>query len=131
MTDRCCAACGSAGPHIPVQALGDPQPVRETFDYLECGDCGSLWIQSPPADLAKYYPSDYYSYGGYAYPKGLKGALKPFRDYVTLCGAGPFTSVLQRISRNSALKHHTAPFDGTAPRRYGRRSRVIDIGCGF
>jgi hypothetical protein len=36
--------------------------TRETFSYLACADCGCLQISNIPADLARYYPSDYYSY---------------------------------------------------------------------
>ncbi len=34
--------------------------TRDEFEYLECGSCGTLQIAVVP-DLAKYYPSTYYS----------------------------------------------------------------------
>lgn len=35
--------------------------LRETFDYLECGECGTLQIMGIP-DLKRFYPPDYYSF---------------------------------------------------------------------
>ena len=35
--------------------------MRDQFDYVECGKCGTLQIRDVP-DLAKYYPSEYYSF---------------------------------------------------------------------
>src|SRR5687768_7808870 len=126
-----CRACRSVGPHREVHALGDPGPERETFLYFECGECASLSIASVPSNLADYYPSDYYSFAPYEPPGGVKGRLKALRDRVTLCGAGPLTQALRAVSRNADLIQHSPPFDGSAPRRYGRDSRVIDVGCGY
>lgn len=36
--------------------------MRDEFDYVECGACGTLQIAEIP-DLAKYYPQDYFSLG--------------------------------------------------------------------
>ena len=33
---------------------------RDEFDYVECGDCGTIQILEIP-DLSRYYPEDYYS----------------------------------------------------------------------
>ena len=34
--------------------------MRDKFDYLECGECGTIQIIEIP-DLTRYYPQDYYS----------------------------------------------------------------------
>jgi SAM-dependent methyltransferase len=34
--------------------------TRDKFDYLECGNCGTIQITKIP-DLTRYYPKDYYS----------------------------------------------------------------------
>src|SRR5262245_5578219 len=36
--------------------------LRESFDYSECADCGTLQISTVPADLGRYYPKDYYAF---------------------------------------------------------------------
>ncbi len=33
---------------------------KDRFDYYRCQDCGILFQPQPPADLARYYPPDYY-----------------------------------------------------------------------
>ncbi|WP_346236495.1 class I SAM-dependent methyltransferase [Niabella insulamsoli] len=35
---------------------------RDTFEYFECNHCACIQILEIPKDLAKYYPSNYYSY---------------------------------------------------------------------
>src|SRR5690242_5942688 len=35
--------------------------TRETFSYLECPACGSLQLEDIPADLSRFYPSNYYT----------------------------------------------------------------------
>jgi|HigsolmetaAR201D_1030396.scaffolds.fasta_scaffold00193_11 2-polyprenyl-3-methyl-5-hydroxy-6-metoxy-1,4-benzoquinol methylase len=35
---------------------------RDNFDYFECGNCGCIQIAKIPANIEKYYPSNYYSY---------------------------------------------------------------------
>ena len=47
---------------------------RTKFIYQECQNCGCLQIAQFPADIADYYPSDYYSYN-----LATKGALKRWR----------------------------------------------------
>lgn len=35
---------------------------RDEFEYFSCSSCGSIQIAEIPADLAKYYPPQYYSF---------------------------------------------------------------------
>lgn len=35
---------------------------RDTFKYIQCASCSCIQIVSPPVDMSKYYPGDYYSY---------------------------------------------------------------------
>lgn len=35
--------------------------LRDEFDYLECGECGTVQIVEVP-DLSRYYPKNYYSF---------------------------------------------------------------------
>ena len=43
--------------------------LRDEFTYGECEVCGSLSIAEIPADLSKYYPSNYYAHSGSASPR--------------------------------------------------------------
>ena len=33
----------------------------DEFVYFKCSNCGCLQISEEPADISKYYPTDYYS----------------------------------------------------------------------
>ena len=56
---------------------------KDEFEYFECNNCGCLQINGIPADLEKYYPSNYYSYGKLKKVFPLKIFLKNriFRHY--------------------------------------------------
>lgn len=41
--------------------FGNIAGAKQTFEYFECGSCGTIQISEIPLDLAKYYPSGYYS----------------------------------------------------------------------
>jgi len=49
--------------------------TRETFDYLLCAACGTLYLVKPPADIGPYYAS-YYSTKNMAASPPIKNSLK-------------------------------------------------------
>jgi 2-polyprenyl-3-methyl-5-hydroxy-6-metoxy-1,4-benzoquinol methylase len=55
-----CPICGEVGPKKRFVAKEMVQGTREPFEYLRCGQCGTLYLADPPADLAPYY-KNYYS----------------------------------------------------------------------
>jgi SAM-dependent methyltransferase len=56
-----CRICDSQADHSHYQPQERMFGWGDTFDYFKCQDCGCLQIASVPADLARYYPSQYYS----------------------------------------------------------------------
>ena len=49
--------------------------IRESFNYMECGNCGCLQLSDPPKEMGKYYPTDkYYSFA--------ISSLSPFKKKV-------------------------------------------------
>lgn len=36
----------------------------DTFEYIECAQCGCLQIREIPDDLSKYYPENYWAFQG-------------------------------------------------------------------
>jgi SAM-dependent methyltransferase len=67
---RICGTKSGAPIEVPEMMLGR----RNKFLYQECQNCGCLQIAQFPADIAEYYPLDYYSYNLTA-----KGAFKRWR----------------------------------------------------
>jgi len=53
----------------------------ESYAYLECALCKSVFLESPPTDqLDKIYPSSYYSYGSNRQKTSLTERVKSFLD---------------------------------------------------
>ena len=57
-----CPICG-VNKDNPVFKVKEMQMgLREEFEYVECLNCGCLFIKEIPSDLAKYYDIDYSSH---------------------------------------------------------------------
>lgn len=96
--------------------------TRESFEYAECGACGTVWLVEQPANMAAYYPADYYS----ADPgESLVVAHKRLRRRLK-------TEVALRAPADVVRMARLDP--GERPlwfRGYATtRSRIVDIGCG-
>lgn len=61
-----CVVCGSEGSRFLYPAEDRYYGVPGTFAVHECAGCGLLFLKDPPTGeaLGKYYPSNYYAYGG-------------------------------------------------------------------
>lgn len=62
LPDHRCQICGNAESNRLHTAREMMFGTRETFDYLECSQCGTLQLTEIP-DLSKHYPDNYYSFG--------------------------------------------------------------------
>ena len=60
MTSRCPLCQANAG--LMYEATDrNRQLSPAVFHYFHCPECGYIFMSDPPADLARYYPVDYYS----------------------------------------------------------------------
>lgn len=67
MEIRNCKVCGNSNGN-KLYAVKEMQlGMRETFTYMECGNCGCMQLMDIPADLGKYYPNE----GYYSFNRGL------------------------------------------------------------
>jgi len=110
-----CVACGlttGAGIHTVSEMMFG---TGEEFTYLECGNCRSLQIDSPPADLGAYYPDGYYSF------EPSQG--QRIKDLVAVVGARLAAHVPHVSVRGSDLDW--MEFGGV-----DRDGSIIDVGCG-
>lgn len=57
-----CRICGNSDNNPTVIAREMMFGTREEFPYFTCSRCGCLQIAEIPADMARHYPKDYYSY---------------------------------------------------------------------
>lgn len=105
--------------------------TRDTFDYLECGRCGTLQIVEIP-DLGKYYPPDYYSLDNaaeIAVAKGLRRriAARSIGRYL-VTGKGQIGKYLRKI--RPLIKAHFPPSLLEPVLDLNFHSRILDFGCG-
>src|SRR5436190_21957778 len=57
-----CRICQNEAAHPVFNAREMMFGFRDEFTYFECARCGCVQIQEVPANLAKYYPDNYYSF---------------------------------------------------------------------
>jgi SAM-dependent methyltransferase len=109
--------------------------LEEDFDYSVCADCGSLALISVPEDLARYYPTNYYSVD--LDPERALGApgIRQFAQLVigsVLWGhglmAGAATSVIPRRQLRTLVSILRSV--RRAGLVNGKQARVLDVGCG-
>lgn len=55
-----CPLCHSASVKAMRAHDVNRRVSRETFHYVQCGDCGCVSLCNVPADLDRYYPASYY-----------------------------------------------------------------------
>ncbi|MBL0727919.1 class I SAM-dependent methyltransferase [Piscinibacter sp. HJYY11] len=120
-TSEACRICGSNGASRTVEAREHMYGTSESFRYVQCLGCGVLYLASPPADMARFYPADsYYSV------RGMRGALRRWameardKSYV---GESLLGRLLAKRFPNSAIA-------STVALAKGRKSRILDVGCG-
>ena len=57
-----CRICQNEEGNISFELKEMMYGFRDKFNYFQCVSCDCIQIVSPPADMKKYYPVDYYSY---------------------------------------------------------------------
>lgn len=57
-----CRICWNEDGNISFTLREMMYGIRDEFKYFQCASCECIQIDSPPVDMNKYYPNDYYSY---------------------------------------------------------------------
>lgn len=119
--NRVCKICGNeAGNSLhKVREMGFG--LRESFDYLECAQCGCLQIVDVPRDMAKYYPPGYYS----LHPHGKLKELVRQRWAAHAFGEN---NVLGWAVAQLFFPHR--PMLAVARVNPPKTARILDVGCG-
>jgi SAM-dependent methyltransferase len=118
-----CLFCGKSRVAEAMEVSEMMLGYGDAFTYLKCGCCGSLQIESPPENLSKYYPGDYYSFESVS-AGGLRSRLRRARAVFAIHQKGISGRLLCRIFGAPAYAtwlRHT----GAAP-----ESSILDVGSG-
>ena len=95
--------------------------LRDEFYYLECGKCGCLQLLEIPANMAKYYPGDYYSLTRH-------GWLKTFLRRCWVLQAYKYPNPVGWVLSVLVVPHEAV----LAIRRtgLGKNAAILEVGCG-
>lgn len=88
--------------------------TRDVFRYWECAGCGCVSLLDEPPDLAKYYPSNYYSM-----QVSRPRVLRRLRDRIYM---SPLSFLVNWRKRSD--------FDAIRTAGLTREMRLLDVGCG-
>lgn len=125
-----CPWCGATGESLwEEDALAVREMMfgtRDPFMLKRCGICASLVLQDPPADLAPYYPPNYYSFESEPLqPSGpVRIAFGAAGVPLTRLGPGLADGLLARSRPSLGV------FRALAGRGVRRSSRILDVGSG-
>ena len=125
--ERICVACGARDRHHEHVFREIYFGSREEFLYFECLGCGTLQIAEVPADLARHYPPDYYSYSAAAKTSSpLETALRRRRTNAWL---GADSGIVGRLLAASSRRkpNYLDWFEGLG---LSTSARLLDVGCG-
>jgi 2-polyprenyl-3-methyl-5-hydroxy-6-metoxy-1,4-benzoquinol methylase len=123
---KACGICGSNGDHLQYNAREMMFGSRERFNYFQCVDCGCLQLAEIPADLSRFYPSNYYSFSDQGQNRnGISQWL--YRHWVRYLITGE--SFIGKIA--SILKNKKLPiYDVFRLAGMRREQKILDVGSG-
>jgi SAM-dependent methyltransferase len=109
--------------------------IEQEFDYSVCAGCGSLALISIPEDMSPYYPTNYYSVD--LDPERALGApgIRQFSRLVigsVLWGRGVISGTATALVPRRQLRTMVSVLSSIrrAGLVNGRKTRVLDVGCG-
>lgn len=126
-----CPACGSKGPHRNHNVREMMYGTREVFEYSECDNCLSLFIDRIPDDLGRHYGDGYYSFGRNAGGSGRVDPAGFSRQWLKIRwikhALGFRNAVGSLITR---LKGKPEVVKWMEPCKMRLSDRILDVGCG-
>ncbi len=125
MDAAACRVCDARAWGARLEARERQFGLPGRFTYATCTSCASLQLLDPPADLAPYYPSGYYSFDG-GNGAGLVARLKGAASRYGVTGRGLLGRAAATLAPPpTAGMHAWLRRAGTTP-----QSRILDVGSG-
>jgi SAM-dependent methyltransferase len=106
---------------------------RDEFEYLECSNCGALSQLTPPDDLSRYYPQNYYAFtvpvaSTPAPDAPMRSWISRQRNVAQLIGRPLLGSLAARCRPNPCVVDLARLFYHS--RLSGPHAAILDVGCG-
>lgn len=128
-----CRLCGSTGPHRTITVREMMFGTKERFEYYNCAACDTLQIVDVLDDeeLARHYPSGYYSYNAPVRPRILQWLTVQQDRFELQTADRLFNALLARLLPERIVRARR----GDAIRLLGKLAlepdaRILDVGCG-
>ena len=118
---RECRVCGNELGNRIHQAREMMFGFGDCFEYVECADCGCVGLVQEPADISRFYPTNYYSY--LAKEGGLRGLAKRLR-------AQAYFSRRYGLGSWIAARYPRPDLAAIARMAIPKSHRILDVGCG-
>jgi SAM-dependent methyltransferase len=100
---------------------------RDTFAYIECAQCGCLFIEAFPDNIERYYPTGYYSFRQRP-DTPLARFIRKQRDAYVLWHRGVLGKVL--LALHPGDMNVVQSLQSLARLRLPMHARILDAGCG-
>jgi SAM-dependent methyltransferase len=127
--------CSEASSNVVLAVRENMFGIEQEFDYSVCAGCGSLALISIPEDMSPYYPTNYYSVD--LDPERALGApgVRQFSRLVigsVLWGRGVISGTATALVPRRQLRTMVSVLSSIrrAGLVNGRKTRVLDVGCG-
>jgi SAM-dependent methyltransferase len=118
-----CKICGNGIGNREHRAQENMFGSREEFPYLECGSCGCLQLVTAPADIARYYPDGYYSFG--SHERGTR-----LTEYIRTLKNRSYFGPAFHLGRFWDARHPYLQLRAFSSMKVSRNARILDVGCG-
>lgn len=133
-----CKICSNANNNKIFEIREMMFNFRDTFEYLECGNCGCLQIINFPENISKYYPhGSYYSFqddnsnnnnnnnNSITSKFSIRQVLSKKRDQYILFRDTKIGRILYKFyPRDEPF------FEALESLKLNRYSKILDVGCG-
>jgi SAM-dependent methyltransferase len=133
-SDGACRICLAKQPNAELVVRERMFGMREEFRYQQCTACGSLQIAKIPADLARYYPPQYYAYNQESHsPKSLRRRIRRrlgvVRNRALVFGSAKVVTLLNHMPI-LGVANRVHPLAAFRLLSLSRDARIADVGGG-
>lgn len=118
----CCRICGNSAGLSSYSIREMMYGIGQSFEYIQCAQCGCLQIRDTPPDLNRWYPKGYYSLQEISPAPSLRRAV---RDFVLRSAVTASPKALSCLARR---RYPTWRLIGLCCKN--KEAALLDVGCG-